>query len=138
MATYQGVSALEDTYSFAKDYDIPLREQSIIVTEEGYYPKHISAFVGERMRFFVTSTTDKDECFILKNMDLFLGAKKGKISEGEVHFTKPGVIEYYCPTGQLKGKLTVLEKPKKKSQRNIASERNSKSTNVRFWMPRDE
>ena len=134
MASYQGLSALEDTFSFAKTYEVPLREQSIIVTSEGYYPKSISAFVGERMRFFVTSTTGNNECFILRDKNLFLSAQKGKISEGEVIFSKAGKIDYYCPTGNLKGHIMVLNKPDKQ-KREIASDKNVRT---RVWRPRED
>lgn len=137
MATFQGISALEDTFSTAKSFDTPLREKSIIVTKEGYYPKQTSVFVGERVRFFVTSTTDNNECFILRDKSLFLAAEKGKVSEGEVLFTKPGTHEYYCPTGQLKGRLTVLERPKEVHERSIASEEEQRPR-YKTWMPRDE
>ncbi len=134
--TYQGVNALEDTFALGRDYELPLREQSIIVTSEGYYPKSISAFVDERMRFFVTSTTENKECFILRDKDIFLSVVKGKISEGEVVFNEAGVYEYYCPTNNLKGSLTVIERPSAlKRKRELAS---YKDKSIKVWMPREE
>jgi len=94
MATYQGVNALEETFTPAKDYSIPFRDKSIIV-------------------------------------------QKGTVSEAEYVFTEPGVFEYYCPTGNLKGSLTVLERPHQ-NRRKIASENEIKSENIRVWMPRED
>lgn len=134
VATYQGVNALEETFALAKNYDVPHRDKSVIVTNEGYYPKAMSAFVGEKVRFFVTSTTKKKECFILRDTNVFLSAVKGQVSEAEYVFNEPGIYEYYCPTGQLRGSLTILEKPKQNDGRELASDESV----VKVWMPREE
>ena len=127
--------ALDETPVFKRQkYATPIREQSIIVTDEGFYPPKFSVFKGERVRFFVTSTTDNKQCFILKGQEFFLAAKKGEISEGVAYFDDTGVVEFYCPTHKEKGRITVLARPttKKQVKRSIASER------VRIWTPRDE
>jgi hypothetical protein len=137
LVTWQGVQALEESpYVKAKRFSTPMREQAIIVTDEGFYPKSISVFKGERVRFYVTSTSDTKSCFILKGKGLFLAAEKGKVSEGIVYFDDAEKLEFYCPTTKSKGRVTVLERPRgknsKRAQRNIASEK------VRIWMPKDE
>ncbi|MEC7275486.1 MAG: hypothetical protein VXV96_04125 [Bdellovibrionota bacterium] len=137
LVTWQGVYALDEgPYSKPRKFELPQREISIIVTEEGFYPQKISVFKGEKVRFFVTSTTDSKNCFILKGKDLFLSAEKGKISEGTLLFDRKESVEFYCPTSIEKGRLTVLERPqdvkKERAQRTIASER------VKIWMPREE
>lgn len=137
LLTWQGVQALEESpYSKRKVFDTPVREQAIIVSEEGFYPKSISVFKGERVRFYVTSTTKEKSCFIVKGKQVFLSAEQGKISEGIVFFDQPGSFEFYCPTHGNKGRVTVLEKPKdknkKRAQRTMASER------VKIWMPKEE
>ncbi len=117
-----------------KDFNIPKRQQSIIVTPEGFYPEQFSVFKGETIRFFVTATSDQKECFIIKGKEIFLSAEKGKVSEGSVMFNAPGVFQYYCPTTKFKGKITVLERPEdiRARKRQIASE------TTRVWMPREE
>lgn len=135
--TWQGVLALEEgPFSKTRRFDLPIREQSIIVTDEGFYPKSISVFKGEQVRFFVTSTSDNKGCFILKGKDLFLAAEKGKVSEGLVYFEKPQSVEFYCPTLPSKGRLTVLERPKDKKQQR--AQRTMASEKIRIWMPREE
>lgn len=135
--TWQGVQALEESpYSKARKFNTPLREQAIIVTEEGFYPKSISVFKGERVRFYVTSTSENKSCFILKGKNLFLSAEKGKVSEGVVYFEESQAIEFYCPTTKSKGRVTVLERPKDKNDRR--AQRNIASDKVRIWMPKDE
>jgi plastocyanin len=109
----------------------PTREISIIFSEEGYYPKSISVFEGEKVRFFVTSTTDKPNCFIVESHKVFLSATKGKISEGEVTFDKPGSFSFYCPSSKNDGRVVVLET--KKPERAIASEKKDPLK----WVPKD-
>ena len=89
--------ALEQTYYNGKILPTASRDLSIIVTDEGYYPQNPTAFVGEKVRIFVTSTTDKPSCLILRNKEVFLEAKKGELSEGEVFLDRVGDIEIYCP-----------------------------------------
>jgi len=118
--------ALEQTYYNGKILPTASRDLSIIVTDEGYYPQNPTAFVGEKVRIFVTSTTDKPSCLILRNKEVFLEAKKGELSEGEVFLDRVGDIEIYCPTTKHKSTLVVLEHPKDKEnriQREIASEK---------------
>jgi len=135
LITWQTVHAVDDQPVFKqKDFQIPKRQQSIIVTPEGFYPESFSVFKGEAIRFFVTATTEQKECFIIKGKDIFLSAEKGKVSEGSVFFSAPGVFEYYCPTTKNKGSITVLERPEdiRARKRQLASE------TTRVWMPRED
>lgn len=115
----------------------PMREIAIIFSDEGYYPRSISVFEGEKVRFFVTSTTEKPHCFIVESHKLFLSATKGKISEGEVHFDRPGKFSFYCPSSKNDGRVVVLEK-KDKAQRNVASENKApEKRDPLKWVPKD-
>lgn len=135
--TWQGAQALEEgPYAKKRRFELPLREQAIIVTDHGFYPQNIAVFKGERVRFFVTSTSDNKSCFILKGKDLFLAAEKGKVSEGEVFFKNSQVVEFYCPTLKTKGHITVLERPQDKKQKR--AQRTMASEKVRIWMPKEE
>lgn len=125
----------EGPYGLKRSYELPTREVSIIVTDEGFYPSKVSVFKGEKVKFFITSTSENKNCFILKGKDLFLSAEKGNVSEGVVFFDETARIEFYCPTSQEKGHLTVLERPGDKArriQRELASEK------VKVWMPKEE
>ena len=93
-----------------EQFDKPLREFSVILTAEGYYPNHLMVHTGERVRFFVTSTKSEDECFVLQDHKLFLAAKRGQVSEGEVVFKEAGKYKFYCPSGKFKGHVTVLDR----------------------------
>ncbi len=111
---------------------IPLREVSIIVTESGYYPKHISINKGDRLKLFITSTNRHRSCFTLPSKGLFLAANKGSVTETEVRFKEGGIYHFYCPSNHnLKGRITVLEK-KKRIKRSIATVKKT-----RIWMPKD-
>lgn len=116
-----------------KFFKKPLREYSIILTNEGYYPNRLVAYEGEKIRFFVTSTLDKAECFIVQDHKVFLSAKKGEVSEGEAIFKTAGKYKFYCPASKNEGFITVLEKSDNVDEqaRKVASEKPS------YWLPRD-
>lgn len=104
-------------------FNYPKREISVIVTNEGYYPEKIVLFSGERVRFFVTSTQETPGCFLLKEKNLFLSATKGSLSEGEALFDRAGKYNFYCPSSNSKGEISVIERGRSKLiLRNIASE----------------
>jgi plastocyanin len=133
MANAYGQKALE--------FKQPLREVSVIVTPEGYYPNQISVFEGERVRFFVTSTVDKPHCFVVDEHKVFLAAEKGKMTEGETLFRRPGKYKFYCPSSQEKGFVTVIEKVKlsprpeeKKPGRQVASDYTDDPSH---WVPKN-
>lgn len=116
----------------------PTREFSVIVTKEGYYPRRISLFAGERLRLFVTNLSDEQNCLIVTGHNIFLAAHKGTVTEGEALFDKPGVYPFYCPSSKFNGQITVIEKKKKVAaipQRGIASE---KPAAPAVWMPKEK
>jgi hypothetical protein len=115
--------------------DAPVRELSIISTDEGFYPAHLTAYAGEKVRFFITGTSNDPQCFFIKEKGLFLGAKKGEVQDGEAFFEASGSFKFYCPSTKHSGRLTVLPHPRKENERKLASERDS---NTRVWRPREE
>lgn len=127
-----------DHHSFKK-FDYPERSFSIIVTPEGYYPDHLFAFEGEKIRFFVTSTLAEPQCMLLQSHDLFMSAKLGKVTEGELVFDKPGEFSYYCPGFQGRGKIVVLGKneAKKEKLKTTPVNRSLASEVVEEWVPKD-
>jgi plastocyanin len=108
-----------------------IREVAVIVTKEGYYPKSISVFEGETIRFFVTATVEEPHCLLVEGHKLFLAANKGKVTEAEVTFDKVGKFALYCPSSTNDGKIVVLKKVSPK--REVASEK--KMPDV--WTPRE-
>ena len=106
----------------------PTREVSIIVTKEGYYPKSISVFEGEKIKFYVTSTVEDPNCLIVESHKVFLAANNGKVTEAEAVFDKAGEFAFYCPSSKNDGKIVVIRKVQPK--REIASEKQQ-------WMPKD-
>ena len=129
------LEARADGQAKVKYFKKPLREYSVILTNEGYYPERLMAYAGEKVRFFVTSTQSKPECFVMQDHKLFLSAKKGEISEGEVVFKEAGKYKFYCPSSKHKGYITVIERASdiEEQQRKIASEESKPS----YWTPRD-
>lgn len=118
----------------SKMYKSPIREVSIIITDDGFYPNRIVAFEGDKIRFFVTSTTSEKECFVMKKHKIFLAAQKGKVNEGEVNLEQLGRFKFFCPSSKHFGYLNVLERPEKVQKSNkrvIASEKPG------YWTPRD-
>lgn len=116
-------------------YQQPLREVSVIVSEDGFYPSKIMAYEGEKIKFFVTSTNNTGHCFVLQKHNVFISAQKGRVGEGETIVDKAGRYKFYCPANKSTGYLTVFKKfnPEEKTQlkRDVASEK------VIHWMPRD-
>lgn len=132
------IYALEMNYFQGEKYEHPKREISIISSDTGFYPKRPTVFVGEKVKIFVTSITDKPTCMIIKGQEFYVEAKKGEMSEGDLYFGSSGVHEFYCPASGHKGKLVVLEHPDRKKERirrEMASERKKR---VKVWRPRDE
>ena len=109
----------------------PVREMSIIVTKEGYYPKSISVFEGEKVKFYLTSTVEEPNCMIVEAHKVFMAANKGKLTEAEVVFDKAGEFAFYCPSSKNDGKVVVLKKVMPK--REVASDK----TEPAVWTPRE-
>jgi hypothetical protein len=110
----------------------PVREVAVIVTKEGYYPKSISVFEGEKIKFYVTATVEEPNCLLVESHKVFLAANKGKLTEGEVVFDTAGDYAFYCPGSKNDGKVVVLKKPNPK--REVASEKGSESM---IWTPKE-
>jgi plastocyanin len=109
------------------------REVSVLVTDSGYYPSKLSFFEGERVKFYLTGVDlVKSKCMMITETKLFLAANNNLITEGEVHFKRPGVYYYYCPSSGFRGRITVLRK-KRSVQRKIASKVIRK-----VWMPQND
>ena len=128
------ISAFSGTSNFdEKIFKTPVREYSIIATKSGFYPNKLMGFVGDKIRFFITSTADKEQCFLLQKHNVFLAAQKGKVSEGEINLTIPGRFKFYCPANKHTGYLTVFAKAEKEEEvkREVASEKPN------YWTPRD-
>jgi hypothetical protein len=119
-----------------KEYKIPLREISIIATKDGFFPNKIMAYQGEKIKFFITSTVETGQCFILQKHEVFISAERGRVSEGETILDNAGRFKFYCPANKSVGYLKVFKKfnaeENSEVKRDIASEKKSS-----HWMPRD-
>lgn len=127
--------AVEETYFQKETFDVPYREQAIIVGENGFYPNRIVAYQGERVRFFVTSAGVKSACFNIPDKNVFSGPSEGKILEVEAFFDKAGVFQFNCPNSAYVGRVMVLEKAADKEER---IRRGLASDLTKVWMPKDE
>jgi len=115
----------------AESKNPPVREVAVIVTKEGYYPKSLSVFEGEKVKFFVTSTVEEPHCMIVESHKVFLAANKGKVTEAEAVFDKAGEFAFYCPSSKNDGKIVVLKKAVPK--RDVASEKSQEGV----WTPKE-
>ena len=122
---------LFSSFAMAKESMVPTREVSVIVTKEGYYPKSLSVFEGEKIKFYVTSTVEEPNCLIVESHKVFMAANKGKVTEAEAVFDKAGEFAFYCPSSKNDGKIVVLKKSVPK--REIASEKNDGM----LWTPKE-
>jgi len=103
-----------------KQFETPIMEKSVIVTDTGFYPEKVVVYSGTKIKLFVTATP----------------ASRGEVTETEVYFEGTGEFVFHCPTGKIKGKFVVLEHPKERRarvQREVASRRK-----VKVWAPRDQ
>ena len=117
-----------------KVFDTPVREISVIITDDGFFPNKISAFEGEKVKFFVTSTAKDKQCFILQRHELFLGVANGAVNEGEVQLDIPGRFRFFCPSHKKQGFLTVI-----KRQVEVVEAREPASVErPRYWTPRND
>lgn len=125
-------SLLLSTFAFAAETkQQPTREVAVIVTKEGYYPKSLSVFEGEKVKFYVTSTVEEPHCMIVESHKVFLAANKGKVTEAEAVFDKAGEFAFYCPSSKNDGKIVVLKKAVPK--REVASEKSHEGV----WTPKE-
>ena len=132
---------LSTTFSWAqmleeKTYKSPYKEVSIIIAPEGYYPKNITLFTGEKVKLYLTSILENHitTCLMLPEKSLFMSVQKGHISEGSLFFEKDGVYKFYCPTGKIEGKFVVLKKGRKRRP----SIMRTKGAKRKTWMPREK
>ena len=132
---------LGSTYSWGqileeKSYKSPYKEVSIIIAPEGYYPKNITLFTGEKVKLYLTSILEQHitTCLMLPEKSLFMSVQRGNISEGGLFFEKAGVYKFYCPTGKIEGKFVVLKKGRKR-RLNVMSTKGAKG---KVWMPREK
>jgi plastocyanin len=114
-----------------KSFSQPLREVAVIVTKEGYYPKSLSVFEGEKVKLYLTSTVEEPHCLIVESHKVFMAANKGKVTEAEVVFDTAGEFAFYCPSSKNDGKVVVLKK--RDAKREVASEKEK----VNVWMPKE-
>lgn len=113
----------------------PTRELSVILTAEGYYPKNLNVFEGEKVKFYLTSTVEDPGCMIIQGHEVFMAANKGKITEAEMIFEKTGEFSFYCPSNRKNdGKLTVMKKVDQ-AKRTVASEGRPKDPML--WTPKE-
>lgn len=125
-------SILLTTQVFAAETKVQaVREVAVIVTKEGYYPKSLSVFEGEKVKFYVTSTVEEPHCLIVESHKVFLAANKGKVTEAEAVFDKAGDYAFYCPSSKNDGKIVVLKKAMPK--REVASEK----ADGMLWTPKE-
>jgi plastocyanin len=115
----------------AAETKTPVREVAVIVTKEGYYPKSLSVFEGEKIKFYVTSTVESPDCLIVESHKVFMAATKGKVTEAETVFDKAGEFAFYCPSSKNDGKIVVLKKSMPK--REVASEKHDGM----LWTPKE-
>ncbi len=132
------VFAIDENYFAKEKFDVPKRDISVIATGSGFFPSTITAFVGEKLHLYVTAASERPSCLILKEHEVYVEAKKGEVKEASLFLDTPGRFQFYCPSGEISGTLTVIDHPReqaKKQKREIASRLERR---VRVWRPRDE
>ncbi len=125
------MSADYDHHSFSQ-FKVPKRQQSVIVSSEGYYPEVITAFAGEEIELFVTST-EKKSCLSIEGIDFHVLAEPGKVNSKKVTVSSEGRYRIHCPGMSLQASLVVLGKRVDRTQpRSPAS-----AVDRDVWRPRE-
>ena len=118
-AIWPMLAAKEPDEKDSVPFENPIREQSVIVTPEGYYPQNINIFRGEKLRIFLT-TTDGQSCLIIPSVNIFMAGREGSVTTKDVVFKKEGKYPFHCPTGKIKGKIIVWQHPLEKKRSSVA------------------
>jgi hypothetical protein len=121
-------------------FEAAKREMAIIVTDEGFYPKNISVFQGEKITLYLTSTAQEDRCFMIQQKGIFVPVAKNQLKILEVEFDREETLDFHCPVGNMRGKISILEHPDHRRDRLQKRELASESTTrqPKIWMPREE
>jgi hypothetical protein len=123
-----------------ESFETPVREVAVILTPEGAYPSSIFAYKGEKIRFYLSATTKRPSCFMVPQHNVFVAVPPGEVREASLVLKHKGELEFHCPTGNIKGALSVHEHPRdirKRRQRELASEQ-ERNEGPRIWMPQDD
>lgn len=132
--------AQEGAFSQQK-FDRPIREMAIILSDEGFYPQSLFAYKGERVRFYLTSVSNKPKCFMIPDKEVFLGVQRGQVTEAVVDFDREETVRFHCPSDKMEGEISVYEHPKDKAhrqRREIASESRKQVIRPQAWVPKDD
>lgn len=137
-----GLMAQAQAQAFAeKSFERPVREVAIILTNEGFYPETLFAYKGERVRFYLTSISQKPKCFMMQDHNVFLSVKKGEVTEAQVDFDREEKVRFHCPSDRMEGVISVYEHPRElegRRRREIASESKKQVLRPKAWMPKDD
>lgn len=126
--------AVEDTYFKNQKLEIPIREVSVIVSKEGFFPNRLVVFRGEKVRFFLTSTIGGAQCFNIPSYNLFVSPAQSKVAEAEVYFDRAGIFPVNCPNNSMNARVVVLERAEDRKE----SERRGRVGHpVHIWMPKE-
>ena len=138
LTLFIGFKGAKSNESRVSKFNIPEREVAIVATEDGFFPEILTVFKGEKVRIFLTSTTDKPNCLMIPTKDIFMSGNKGKLTEATLYFDSSGVVKFNCPSSNISGQFIVLKKKfsAKGDARNIASLK--KGSKVKIWLPREE
>lgn len=121
-------------------FEASKREIAIIITDEGFYPRNFSVFQGEKITFYLTSTAREDRCFMIQQKGLFVPIYKNQLKVVDVEFEREETLDFHCPVGNMRGKISVLEHPEHRrdrlQKRELASESVTRQPTI--WLPREE
>ncbi len=133
--SHRNLWAIQETYFQGGKSDISLREDAVIVNDHGFFPKNLVVFKGEKVRLYLTNTSEKTLCFNVPDKNVFHSLKRNALVESEVYFDKSGRYTINCPNFQHQGTIVVLERASEKEEiqrRGLASDK------VKIWKPKDE
>ena len=86
-----------------------VRELSLIITEQGFFPTALLVTREVPVRLFVTSVGERSLCLILAGYPVQREIRVGKVEEIEFTPKASGPIRFYCPINAAEGSFLVKD-----------------------------
>lgn len=93
----------EEVYKYGK------QEFAIIARDTGYFPERVIVRRNIPVRLYITSASPKSLCFVMDEFAIRRGVANQGVEELNFLPTKAGEYKFYCPVGEIQGKIVVRE-----------------------------
>ncbi len=120
LGTEQTVNTAESMMGNASARN-PVQEQSLIVSDDGFYPSKIFVTQNIPVKLFLTTNAKTAQCFIVDDLGVKKGVSPGKVEEIVFVPREARDYRFYCPMRAIEGKMTVRAQPIAAPERGVAA-----------------